>query len=162
MGWFCLLKTSPTFHVLHHKQPHNCGRLVSHLSLQISEPMEKKALKKHPKRIIVLSKAIKAQALWRNRNPTIPPHINLGGGEVFYLTFTNTVTQFITQTLLKYSNRCFTPTKGVRLLLFQSEKMYKISVFFCLAHMHWLMMMCVYYKGVSTPICDMDFSHWTE
>lgn len=42
-----------------------------------------------------------------------------------------------------------------------SKKKYMILVF-CLAHVHWLMMMCVYYKGVSTPICGVDFSHWAE
>lgn len=52
--------------------------------------------KNHPKRRIVLSKTIEAQTVWRNRNPTIPPHTDLGKAEVSYITFTNTFIPFIT------------------------------------------------------------------
>lgn len=106
------------------------------MSPDVCELREKKVLKNHTKRNIVLSKTIKSQALWRNRNPTVPPpNISLGKAEVSHLTFTNTLIQ-----LIKDIVQVFKPmphsNKGCIPMTLPIKKVEIISVFFSLAHMH--------------------------
>lgn len=96
--------------------------------------MEKKALKNHPKRRIVLSKTIEAQTVWRYSNPTIQPHIDLGKAEVSYLTFTNTVIQFITDIVQVFEPIPHSNKGCIPITLLVKNNVYDVSILLSCTH----------------------------